>query len=83
MKNNYILVQEIKQEETKTASGIIIPEEKYNRKVKVINSGNCDSLKKGDVVLKNIGKGTAVTLDNIEFEIINVSQLIAVIEDNG
>ena len=32
MKNNYLLIQEIEQEETKTASGIIIPVEKHNRK---------------------------------------------------
>ena len=38
MKNNYLLVQEIEQQERTTASGIIMSTEKYNRKVKIINS---------------------------------------------
>ena len=40
MKNDYLLIQEIEQKETTTASGIIIPVEKHNRKAKVINAGN-------------------------------------------
>ena len=83
MKNNYLLIQEIEQEETKTASGIIIPVEKHNRKAKIINAGDCEDLEKGDVILKNMGKGTMVTLNDTEFEVIHVNQLIAVIKDNG
>ena len=84
MKNNYLLVQEIEQQERTTASGIIMSVEKYNRKVKIINSGNNKDLKKGDVVLKNMGKGTVVRLDNVEFELIHITDLIAILtEDNG
>ena len=83
MKNDYLLIQEIKQKETTTASGIIIPAEKYNRKAKVINAGDAEHLKAGDVILKNMGKGTMVTLNDIEFEVIHVNQIIAIIEDNG
>ena len=42
MKNDYLLVQEIEQQEQQTSSGIIIPVEKYNRKATVINAGNAD-----------------------------------------
>jgi co-chaperonin GroES (HSP10) len=84
MKNNYLLVQEIEQQERTTASGIIMSVEKYNRKVKIINSGDNKDLKKGDVVLKNMGKGTIVRLDNVEFELIHITDLIAILtEDNG
>ena len=83
MKNDYLLIQEIEQQETKTDSGIIIPVEKYNRKAKIINAGNVKHLKSGDVILKNMGKGTIVTLNDTEFEVIHINQIIAVIEDNG
>jgi co-chaperonin GroES (HSP10) len=84
MKNDYLLVQEIEQQERTTASGIIMSVEKYNRKVKIINSGDNKDLKKGDVVLKNMGKGTIVRLDNVEFELIHITDLIAILtEDNG
>ena len=82
--NNYLLVQEIEQQERTTASGIIMSVEKYNRKVKIINSGDNKDLKKGDVLLKNMGKGTIVRLDNVEFELIHITDLIAILtEDNG
>ena len=84
MKNNYLLVQEIEQQERTTASGIIMSTEKYNRKVKIINPGNNKDLKEGDVVLKNMGKGTMVKLDNVEHELIHITDLIAILtEDNG
>jgi co-chaperonin GroES (HSP10) len=83
MKNNYLLIQEIEQEETKTASGIIIPVEKHNRKAKVINEGDNKDLSAGDVILKNMGKGTMVTLDGVEFEVLHINQIIAVLDNNG
>ena len=83
MKNDYLLIQEIEQKETTTASGLIIPVEKHNRKAKIINSGNVEHLKAGDVILKNIGKGTMVTLNDTEFEVIHINQILAIIEDNG
>ena len=83
MKNDYLLIQEIEQQETKTKSGIIIPVEKHNRQAKIINAGDTEGLKAGDVILKNMGKGTMLTLNDIEFEVIHINQIIAVIKDNG
>ena len=83
MKNDYLLVQEVEQQETKTPSGIIIPVEKHNRKARIINSGNAEHLKDGDVILRNLGKGTMFTLDDIEFEVIHVNQIIAIIEETN
>ena len=79
MKNDYLLIQEIEQQETKTESGLIIPIEKHNRQAKIINAGNTEYLKDGDVILKNMGKGTMITLNDIEFEVIHVNQIIAVL----
>ena len=40
MKNDYLLIQEIEQQETNNSqSGIIIPVEKHNRQAKIINAG--------------------------------------------
>jgi chaperonin GroES len=83
MKNDYLLIQEIEQQEQKTQAGIIIPTEKYNRKAKVINAGDSKHIKAGDVILKNIGLGTAVTLDNVEFEIIHTKNIIAILEEHN
>ena len=83
MKNNYLLIQEIEQQEQTTSAGIIIPVDKYNRKARVINAGDSDHIKEGDVILKNIGLGTIVTLDNVEFEIIHTNQLIAILEEHN
>lgn len=80
MKNNYLLIQEIEQQEQTTPGGLIIPVEKHNRKAKVINAGKAEHVNEGDIILKNMGKGTMVTLDDIEYEIIHVNQLIAILE---
>ena len=82
MKNDYLLIQEIENKETTTPSGLIIPPPKYNRKAKVIETGT-DHVKKGDVILKNMGKGTMLTLNDIEFEVIHINQIFALIENNG
>ena len=44
---------------------------------------DAEYLKAGDVILKNMGKGTTLTLNDIEFEVIHINQIIAVVEDNG
>ena len=82
MKNDYLLIQEIDDKETTTPSGLRIPPPKYNRKAKVIETGT-DQVKKGDVILKNMGKGTMVTLNDTEFEVIHINQIFALIENNG
>lgn len=82
MKNDYLLIQEIKQKEITTPSGLIIPPPKHNRKARVIESGS-DLVKPGDVILKNMGKGTMITLNDIEFETIHINQIFAVIEEDA
>ena len=82
MKNDYLLIQEIEQKEITTPSGLIIPPPKHNRKARVIETGS-DQVKQGDVILKNMGKGTNVTLNDIKFEVIHINQIFAIIEENA
>ena len=83
MKNNFVLIQEIEQKEKTTAAGVIIPIEKYNRESLIINAGDASHIKAGDIVIKNIGKGTEVKLDGVEFELIHINQLNGKLEDES
>lgn len=83
MKNDYILTQEIEQRERITDSGLIIPEEKYNRIALVIEASNNLEIKKGDKIVKTIGKGTEYTFDGNKFEILHINHILAVIEEDG
>jgi co-chaperonin GroES (HSP10) len=78
MKNNNVLVKEIK-EEHKSQAGIILPTEKYNRKAIVIQS-NCDQIKVGDIIIKSIGNGTMFKINAEEYEILHEEHILAVIE---
>ena len=79
MKNNYILIKDLNKEEI-TKGGIIIPKnEKWNRRAIVLSSGECDQVKKGDIIIKNLGKGTRMILNNIEMEMIHVNSIMAIV----
>ena len=82
MKNKYVLVKELPQE-TVTAGGIIIPEEKYNRKAIVITASKDVDVKEGDTIIKTIGKGTMHTFEGEEYEILHENHILAVIEENA
>lgn len=69
--------------ETKTASGIYIPDsakEKSNT-AKVVAIGTCEKIevKVGETVLYNKFAGTKVELDNEEFLILDINDILAVI----
>ena len=81
--NNFVLIQEIEQKEKTTAAGVIIPIEKYNRESIVINAGDVSHIKVGDTVVKNIGKGTEVKLNNEAFELIHINQLFGVFKEES
>lgn len=80
MKNNYILVKELNEEEV-TEGGIIIPNtNNYNRKAVVIEAGDCDQVQRGDIVIKNLGKGTMMTLNDEEYEMLHINYVMAVLK---
>lgn len=83
MKNSYILTQEIVKGERRTDSGLILHDEKYNRVALVIEAADDLEVKKGDKIVKTIGKGTEYTLDGDKFEILHINHVLAVIEEDG
>lgn len=84
MKNNYVVIQEL-PEETITKTGIYLtPNPAMNRKAVVILAGeNEDGIESGDIVVKNLGKGTVMNINDVDYELINISQLMAVIKNEN
>jgi co-chaperonin GroES (HSP10) len=78
MKNKYVLIKELKQEVV-TASGLILSEEKYNRKATAICSDS-SVINVGDTIIKTIGRGTMFTLDDEDYEILHEVHVLGIIE---
>lgn len=66
LKNGYILIQDIKNETT--SSGIIIPDESYNRFARVVKSYDGSTLSEGDIIIKPIGRTTPIKINNIVYD---------------
>ena len=80
MKNGYLLVEDLPNKERRTASGIIIPAKKYQRMAKVIAS-ECAEFPVGCVIVKPVGKGTPITIDEHKCEAIKSDYVFAVCEE--
>jgi co-chaperonin GroES (HSP10) len=68
LKNGYILIQDIKNETTK--SGIIIPDDTYNRFARVLKTYEGSTLKAGDIIIKPIGRSTPVKINDVIYDCI-------------
>lgn len=79
MKNNYILIKDI---EERKAEGIILPSKKWNRTARVLAAGNNKQVSKGDIIIKNVGKGTPMTINGIKMEMIHINHIILKLENN-
>ena len=66
LKNGYILIQDIKNETT--SSGIIIPDETYNRFARVVKTYEGSKLTEGDIIIKPIGRTTPVKINEIIYD---------------
>ena len=66
LKNGYILIQDIKNETT--SSGIIIPDETYNRFARVLKTYEGSTLSTGDIIIKPIGRTTPIKINNIIYD---------------
>ena len=78
MKNNNVLIKEIKEEHV-SPSGIILTTEKYNRRAVVIQSASKE-VKVGDTIIKTMGNGTMCNINGEEYEILNEGHILAIIE---
>lgn len=83
LKNNYILIDDIKNETTK--SGLYIPDEQYNRFSRVVAVSEDDSsgLKPGDIIIKPIGKESKVHIGDKTYGCIRSGFIFAKIIDDG
>lgn len=66
LKNGYILIQDIKNETT--PSGIIIPDETYNRFARVLKTYEGSSLTPGDIIIKPIGRTTPIKINEVIYD---------------
>lgn len=76
MKNGYILIQDIKNENI-TKSGLYVPDEQYNRFARVLKTYEGSTLKEGDVILKPIGRVTPIKIDGIKYDCIKEAFIFA------
>lgn len=75
LKNGYILIQDIKNETTQ--SGIIIPDETYNRFARVLKTYEGSSLKSGDIIVKPIGRTTPIKINDVIYDCIKEGFIFA------
>jgi len=78
MKNNFFLVRELPNETT-LASGIYITE-KYSRKATVLACSESENeIQVGDIVIRNVGRGTQITINDENLEMIHRDFIMAII----
>lgn len=80
LKNGYILIQDVKNETT--SSGIIIPDESYNRFSKVIKTYEGSLLSPGDIIVKPLGRTTPIKINNITYDCIKEGFIFAKVINN-
>jgi co-chaperonin GroES (HSP10) len=80
LKNGYILIQDIKNETT--SSGIIIPDETYNRFARVLKTYEGSTLKQGDIIIKPIGRTTPVKINNITYDCLKEGFVFAKVKND-
>lgn len=81
MKNNFLLVKELSEEE-KTASGICVIE-KYPRRAMVLACCETETeVNVGDTILRNVGRGTQININGKDLEMIHKDFIIAVLSSS-
>jgi len=80
MINDFVQLKEL-DKETKTESGIIVTSDKWGRRCEVISATEECQVTVGDIVLRNVGKGTNIELDGEEFEILHTDWIMAIINE--
>lgn len=78
MQNDYVMLRDLELSEVKTESGIILGKLKYQRLAEIVAvPENEEHFKVGDVVVKPIGRGTPVTIDDVDYECVKKNLLFA------
>lgn len=76
MKNDYILIQDVKNEIV-TESGLYIPDENYNRFARVLKTYEGSVLSEGDIIIKPIGRSTPIKIDGKQYDCIREGFIFA------
>ena len=79
MKNGYILIQDIRNE---NVNGIEIPDSQYNRFAKVLKTYEGSILKEGDIIIKPIGRTTPIKINDITYDCIREGFVFAKVVDD-
>lgn len=77
MKNGYVMIKDVPQEEKTTESGIILPKVRYNRIAEIVAVCDGSKFKVGDIIVKPIGRSTPVTIDGVDYECIKEEIIFA------
>lgn len=80
LKNGYILIQDIKNETT--PSGIVIPDDTYNRFAIVLKTYEGSILSPGDIIIKPIGRTTPVKINNITYDCLKEGFVFAKVKND-
>jgi co-chaperonin GroES (HSP10) len=79
MKNSYVLIKEIKEEQI-SKGGLLLPNDwNAKRKATVIAVEDNDQIKQGDIILREHGKSTEVMIDGETYEMIHLNSIMMVI----
>lgn len=81
MKNGYILIQDIKNENV-TSSGLYVPDEQYNRFARVLKVYEGSILKEGDIIIKPINRDTPLKIDGVVYRAIKEGFIFAKLVDD-
>ena len=76
MKNNYLLVREIRIQQ-KTSAGLLLPKEKWNRIAEVVLACDNSTLKPGNKIIRNIGRSTPVKFNDEDLDMIHEDWIMA------
>jgi co-chaperonin GroES (HSP10) len=79
MKNSYVLIKEIKEEQI-SKGGLLLPNDwNVKRKATVIAVEDNDQIKQGDIILREHGKSTEIMIDGETYEMIHLNSIMMVI----
>jgi len=79
MKNNYVLIKEIKEQQF-SKGGLLLPNDwNTKRKAVVIKVEENSQIKEGDIIIRELGHSTEIELNNETFEVIHLNNIMLVI----
>lgn len=79
MMHDHLLVEELRVKRH-SSLGLLLPEEKWRRRAMVLASSADCPVQPGDEIIRNMGRGTPITINGQELEIIHLDWVMAKID---